>query len=195
MIAYLFGKIVNKGNNFVIIKAGSVGYKVVIHEDLYSRLSVGQRMEIYVHQYVRESVLDLYGFESFEKLDLFELLLSISGIGPKSALSAVYVAPVEELRETIIRGDPSLLTKVSGVGKKTAERAVLDLSEKIGELSLSSSEEKQAQGGGWNNEEVEALTGLGYSRQQAMDALRQVNSDITDSGERIREALSKLGKG
>jgi Holliday junction DNA helicase RuvA len=192
MLSYLSGKILNKGNGFVIVLVDRVGYKVTINEDLYSRLGVGQEADLYVYQYVRENVLDLYGFETFEKLELFELLISISGIGPKSALNAVYVAPVKEFKETIAGGDPSLLTKVSGVGKKTAERAVLDLSGKIGEVSLSSDGGRNGAGG---SDEIEALTGLGYSGQQAMDALRRVDSNITDSGERIREALKILGKG
>lgn len=191
MISYLSGKILNKGEGFVIVLVDRVGYKITVNEGLYSRLGVGQEADLYVYQYVRENALDLYGFETFEKLNLFELLISISGIGPKSALNAVYVAPVDRFKETIARGDPSLLTKVSGVGKKTAERAVLDLSGKIGELPFSSTGDQGAAG---NNEEIEALTGLGYSKQQAMDALRRVDSDITDSGERIREALRVLGK-
>lgn len=195
MISYLSGTILNKDDNFLIVEVNSIGYKVVVNEDLFARLSEGQEAQLYVYQYVRENALDLYGFETFEKLNLFELLLSISGIGPKSALNAVYVAPVGEFKEAIARGDPSLLTKVSGVGKKTAERAVLDLSEKIGEIPFPSSGEQQGQGGGArSSDEIEALTGLGYSRQQAMDALRQVNPETTDSGERIREALRILGK-
>jgi Holliday junction DNA helicase RuvA len=190
MISYLSGKILNKGEGSVIVLVDRVGYKVAVNEDLYSRLSADQEVDLYVYQYVRENALDLYGFETFEKLNLFELLISISGIGPKSALNAVYVAPVNEFKESIARGDPSLLTKVAGVGKKTAERAVLDLSGKIGELPSFSTGEQ----GGAGNDEIEALIGLGYSRQQAMDALRRIGPDITDSGERIRGALKVLGK-
>jgi Holliday junction DNA helicase RuvA len=195
MLSYLSGKILNKGGSFVIVEVNSIGYKVIVNEQFYSGLAVGEEAVFYVHQYVRENALDLYGFETFEKLGLFELLLSISGIGPKSALNAVYVAPVDEFKQTIARGDPSLLTKVSGVGKKTAERAVLDLSGKIGDVLPAEGGQGQGRGSGaWDNDEVEALMGLGYSRQQAMDALRKTGKDITDSGERIREALKILGK-
>jgi Holliday junction DNA helicase RuvA len=195
MLSYLSGKILNKGGSFVIVEVNNIGYKVIVNEQLYSGLAVGEEAVFYVHQYVRENALDLYGFETFEKLGLFELLLSISGIGPKSALNAVYVAPVDEFKQTIARGDPSLLTKVSGVGKKTAERAVLDLSGKIGDVLPAEGGQGQGRGSGaWDNDEVEALMGLGYSRQQAMDALRKTGKDITDSGERIREALKILGK-
>ena len=195
MLSYLKGKIIHKGKSFVVLEVGNVGYRITVHEEFYAELELNNEAEVYTHQYVREDALDLYGFESWKRLELFELLLSISGIGPKSALSAVYIASAEEFRDSIVRGDPSLLTKVSGVGKKTAERAVLDLSEKIGELPSSLSGQPSPQnGGGGSNDEIEALTGLGYSRQQAMDALRQVSSDISDSGERIREALRRLGK-
>jgi Holliday junction DNA helicase RuvA len=195
MLSYLSGKILNKGGSFVIVEVNSIGYKVIVNEQFYSGLAVGEEAVFYVHQYVRENALDLYGFETFEKLGLFELLLSISGIGPKSALNAVYVAPVDEFKQTIARGDPSLLTKVSGVGKKTAERAVLDLSGKIGDVLPAEGGQGQGrESGAWDNDEVEALMGLGYSRQQAMEALRKTGKDITDSGERIREALKILGK-
>ncbi len=195
MISYLSGKILNKGDNFIIVKVNNVGYKVVVHKEVYSDLSIDQEVGLYVCQYVRENALDLYGFESFEKLNLFELLISISGIGPKSALNAVYVASVDEFKDSIIRGDPSLLIKVSGVGKKTAERAVLDLSAKLGESTLmSDSFGGELEKPGQNGDEVEALAGLGYSRRLAWEALRKISKDITDSGERIREALRILGE-
>ena len=197
MISYLSGKILNKGDNFLIIQVNHIGYKVMVHEELYAQLSTGQDTQLYIYQYVRENALDLYGLESFEKLNLFELLLSISGIGPKSALSAVYVSSVGEFQDSISRGDPSLLTKVSGIGKKTAERAVLDLREKIGNLNTASDFGRDScdpSSGKGRNDEVEALIGLGYSKQQATEALRQVSTEIVDSGERIREALKKIGR-
>lgn len=197
MIAYLSGIILNKGANYVIIKAGDVGYKVFINPALYIDLAVGQSAEIYTHQYVREDALDLYGFKTLNELEFFELLISISGIGPKSALGVLAVASVEDVKESIARGDSVLLTKVSGIGRKTAERVVLELREKIykttddGKFRLTGTENI---GLAMSGDEIDALMALGYSLTQAREALKQVDLTVKDSGERIREALKKLGR-
>lgn len=193
MISYLKGKILNKRGNFAIIEINNVGYKVFVNPTQQAELRAGQEIELYTHQYVREDALDLYGFKSSEELEFFELLLSISGIGPKSALGVLAVASLENIRDSISRGDPSLLTKVSGIGRKTAERIVLELREKISQTVYS---RKQASEGGIvaSAEEIDALMALGYSMQQAREALKQVDSKIKDSGERIRQALKKMGR-
>jgi len=192
MISYLTGKILNKDSNFIILRVGDVGYKVFVNAATLADFNVGSEIEIYTHQHVREDALDLYGFRSMEELEMFELLLSISGIGPKSALGVLAVGSVEDIKESISRGDPYLLTKVSGIGRKTAERVVLELREKVGHLSLNN----KATGGTTlaSGEEIDALMALGYSMQQARDALRAVDVNIKDSGERIKAALKSLNK-
>jgi Holliday junction DNA helicase RuvA len=155
-------------------------------------MEAGQEIEVYTHQHVREDALDLYGFRSLEEMEFFELLLSVSGIGPKSALGVLAVASIDDIKESIVRGDSELLTKVSGIGRKTAERVVLELKEKIGRLTSIIGEKGDVISS--NGDEIDALMVLGYSMQQARDALRKVGSEIKDSGERIREALKKIGK-
>ena len=123
---------------------------------------------------------------------MFELLLSISGIGPKSALGVLAISSVEDIKESISRGDSALLTKVSGIGRKTAERVVLELREKIGHIKDSGLED--GQGGLVSGDEIDALMALGYSMPQSRDALRNVDPKTKDSGERIKEALKNLGK-
>jgi len=193
MISFLRGKVLNKGRGFIIIEVNNIGYKIFVSQTVYTELEIGQEIEFYIHQYVRQDSLDLYGFKSLEELELFELLLSITGIGPRSALSVLTIASVENIKESIIRGDSSLLTKVSGIGRKTAERVILELREKISDQELAirnrTSGTRMVRG-----DEIDALMALGYSLQQARDALRQVDESINDSGERIREALKKLGK-
>lgn len=179
----------NKGNNFVIIEVREVGYKVFVNPTMLAELEIGQEIDCYTHQYVREDSLDLYGFKSLDDLELFELLLSISGIGPKSALGTLAIASADEIKESISHGDPALLQKVSGIGKKTAERVVLELREKISYISPT---QISSENGNTSGEEIDALLALGYSMQQARDALKNVSSDIKDSGERIREALKKM---
>ena len=193
MISYLSGVILNKGQNYAIIKVGGIGYKVFVNSAMFADLEIAQDVEIYTHQYVREDSLDLYGFKSMGDLEMFELLISISGIGPKSALGVLAVASVEDVKESISRGDSSLLTKVSGIGRKTAERVVLELREKI---SQTTDDRRQTTGGGGSasGDEIDALMALGYSMQQARDALRAVDPKIKDSGERIKEALKGMGQ-
>jgi Holliday junction DNA helicase RuvA len=192
MISFLSGKILAKGVNFVILRVNDAGYKIFINNVFLADVKIGVELEIYTHQYVREDALDLYGFKSMEELEMFELLLSISGIGPKSALGVLAVGSVEDIKESISRGDPHLLTKVSGIGRKTAERVVLELREKVGHLSLSS---KSVSGTSLaSGDEIDALMALGYSMQQARDALSSVDKSTKDSGERIKAALKKLAK-
>jgi len=135
MVSFLRGKILNKGQGYIIVEVNNIGYQVFVNPIMFADFDVGQAVEIYTHQYVREDALDLYGFKSLEELEMFELLLSISGIGPKSALGVLSVASVADIKESISRGDSSLLTKVSGIGRKTAERVVLELREKISETT------------------------------------------------------------
>lgn len=191
MISYLKGKILNKGQNYIIVEVNSIGYKVFVNAAMLADFNVGADAEIYTHQYVREDALDLYGFRSLAELEFFELLISISGIGPKSALGVLAIASVVDIKDSIARGDSHLLTKVSGIGRKTAERVVLELREKIGKaIDIG----QQSGGGSVSGDEIDALMALGYSMQQARDALRSVDVEIKDSGERIRAALKKLAK-
>jgi len=192
MISFLRGKIKNKNQGYIILDVRDVGYKIFVNETVYAELDIGQETEFYIYQNVREDSLSLFGFNTLDQLEMFELLLSISGIGPKSALGVLGIASTEDIKDSIARGDSSLLTKVSGIGKKTAERVVLDLREKVGHITHNT---QQSTGGGGmiaSGDEIDALMVLGYSMMQARDALRQVDSDIKDSGERIKAALRAI---
>jgi len=189
MISYLKGKIIKKGNNFVILIAHDIGYKIFVNENLAAETKINDELELFTHQYIREDALDLYGFISYEKLAMFEMLLSVSGIGPKSGLGIMAIAGVEEIKTAIAEGDISLLTKVSGIGKKTAERVILDLRDKVGALASTAGTVSTA---GLRGDEIDALVALGYSIQQAREALSKVDKNITDSGKRIREALKNI---
>jgi Holliday junction DNA helicase RuvA len=190
MISYLKGKIQNKGKNYVIVAIGDIGYKVFVNDSQRLELDIGQAVEFYTFHNIREDASDLYGFYQMEALEMFELLLSISGVGPKSAMAALGIARLSDIRDSIGRGDPSLLVKVSGIGKKTAERIVLELRDKIG-INAKGRGSK----GGDNNissDEIDALMALGYSLQQAREALLRVEAGVKDSGERIKAALRTI---
>lgn len=190
MLAYLKGKIKNKGTGYVILTIRDVGYKVFVNETVYSELSIDDEAELYIYQHVREDALILFGFYSLDQLEMFELLISVSGVGPKSALGVLAIGDVGFIKDSIAGGDFDILTKVSGIGKKTAERVVMELRDKIVKLNiLSPSTTVESRN---NADEIDALMALGYSMQQARESLKTVDASIKDSGERIREALKNI---
>jgi len=190
MISFLRGKIINKGDGYIILEVANVGYQVFITPIMFAEIDIGQEIEMYTHQYVREDALDLFGFGSMDELELFRLLISISGIGPRSAIGVLSIAKTEDIKQSIASGDASLLTKVSGIGRKTAERVVLELKEKIGAINSGSGE--KGLGTIANSDEIDALIALGYSASQARQALSEIDPKIKDSGDKIRAAFKKL---
>lgn len=189
MIGHLMGTVSAVRTGFAVISAGGVGYKVSATRELLLTLKQASEATLWTHLAVRENALDLYGFTSEEELRFFELLLTVSGIGPKSALAILDIATVETLRSAISAGNASYLTKVSGIGKKTAEKIVLELSDKVG-----ASVEGSAATLHGDAEALEAMRALGYSQAEARDALRKVPPEIERSNERLREALKILGR-
>jgi Holliday junction DNA helicase RuvA len=188
MIGYLEGTVRTSTLGSVILQTGGVGYKVALTKETVAHFLPGTQIAVFTYLAVREDVLDLYGFETEEELRLFELLLTVSGIGPKSALGILDIASVETLRSAIGSGNAAYLTTVSGIGKKTAEKIVLELRDKVG---LGTEASGAALKG--DSEALEAMRSLGYSSQEARDALRQVPQEITKSNDRLREALKILG--
>jgi len=189
MIGHLKGEVTAVRAGFAIVSAGGVGYKVFGTREVLLTLKQGAETALWTHLAVRETALDLYGFAMEEELRLFELLLLVSGIGPKSALAILDIASVETLRSAISGGNASYLTKVSGIGKKTAEKIVLELKDKVG-----AGIEGGAAALHHDEEALEAMKALGYSQSEARDALRKVPAEIERSNERLREALKIIGK-
>lgn len=187
MIGQLTGQITYQEDRFVILNVGGVGYKVFVSSETLNKLPVtAQTVTIWTKLIVREEVLDLYGFIAKKELNFFELLNSISGVGPKSALSILSLAPPETLQKAISSGKTEYLTQVSGIGRKIAEKIILELRDKIGHLAESSTNLDQ------EAEAVLALEALGYSNREAREALREIPSDITDTSAKIKEALKNL---
>jgi len=185
MIARLEGKIKMRGDRFLIIEVNGVGYKVFA----IPKTIKNPPTAFWTHLHVRENALELYGFEEYQEMEFFEMLIQISGIGPKSAIGILSVASLDTLKKAISGGETSYLTKVSGIGRKTAEKIVLELKEKLGELSEAGKmvfkEDQDVLG---------ALESLGYSRQEARETLKQIPETIQGTGQRIKEALKILGK-
>ena len=189
MIGHLTGEIIAVRQSFLIVSVGGVGYKVAVLKECLARTKTDSNISLWTYLAVREDALDLYGFLHEEELRFFELLLTVSGIGPKSALAVLDIASVETLRSAISAGNAGYLTTVSGIGKKTAEKIVLELKDKVvAEMGDSPAALKGDQ------EALEAMRSLGYSAAEARDALRKVPNDIENGSDRLRAALKLLGK-
>lgn len=186
MIGSVKGKITIRTDKFLIVEAGGVGYKINASADVLSKAKkTGGEIMLWTHTHVREDAFDLYGFMNREELEFFEMLISVSGIGPRSALAILGIASIETLRKAIGTDDISYLTKISGIGKKTAEKIVIELRDKMG---------KELGGASLQGEldALEALKSLGYSQNEAREALKKVSPDTT-ANIKIKEALKILG--
>ena len=188
MIGHLDGQVVGLRRGFVIVSVGGVGYKVHTTRETLVALKPEGRAVFWTHLAVREDVLDLYGFQEEEDLRFFELLLTVSGIGPKSALAILDIAEVGALRSAIAAGNDSYLTKVSGIGRKTAAKIVLELKDKVGVGS-----DEQVRALGRDEDALEAMRALGYSLHESREALRKIPPSVEKSADRLREALKMLG--
>lgn len=189
MISLLQGKIHDIRGNILTLLVGGVGYQVHISAYTAGKLSSATEATLYIHTHVREETLQLFGFLELEELEMFELLISISGIGPKVGLSILAIADPKTIRTAIVNKDPSILTSVSGVGKKTAERVIVELQNKVSEVDIHDLDTALG-----DKEALEALTALGYSAGQARDVLKALPKEETDISTRIRMALQRLGK-
>ncbi|MFY9462522.1 MAG: Holliday junction branch migration protein RuvA, partial [Candidatus Sungiibacteriota bacterium] len=192
MISYLEGKIEFKGEKFVVVNVGGVGYRVFASSETLKKIPEKEGVvKLWIHTHLREDALDLYGFLHMAELDLFETMIQAPGIGPRKALGVLGVAPIDTLRRAIAAGDVSYLTRVSGIGRKTAEKIVVELREKMaGKGVMVEAPELKEEA-----DAVEALMSLGYTQREAREALQQVSGDIKSSEKRIKEALKKLGGG
>ena len=191
MIAYLKGKIIFKNENFIILLSGGIGYKVFM---LSCQDKIDDEVEFFTYLNVKEDALTLYGFSNYNELELFEHLISISGIGPKAGLGILSLADPETVKVAIAKGDSSILTRVSGIGKKTAERVVLELRNKFSSLDGDDVLQEKSKEINDHTDVIEALVSLGYSAQQAKKALANIPSEIKDVSERIKMALKEMGK-
>jgi holliday junction DNA helicase RuvA len=188
MISKIEGLVWDRAEKYITVGIGGLGIKVFTTSETIEISEKGKNISLLTHLVVREDALDLYGFLSKDELSFFEMLISISGIGPKTSLNVLNISSVSALKKAISSGDTSHLIKVSGIGRKIAEKIVIELKDKVGvhgEEEITLRDEIDA---------VEALKALGYSQREAREALRKVEKDIIKTGDRIREALKILGK-
>jgi len=188
MIASLEGNIDLIRPTWVIVNVNGIGYKVSVGPELLSRLHEGTKTRLFTYAQYREDSASLYGFDTVDELDLFELLISVSGIGPKAAMGILAAASIDKIRASIVNQDPTLLSSVSGVGKKTAEKVVVELKNKVG--SKASIFDNNTDG---KAEEVyEALLGLGFKPTEAREALGSMPDDCVGAEKQLKYCLSML---
>ena len=204
MIAHLSGKLFEKEANLIIVDVGGVGYEVIIPlSTFYDLGEIGENISLRIYTYVREDVLQLFGFKTVRERELFLLLISVSGIGPKSAITALSGMSADEIIGAIRQNNLARLNSIPGVGKKTAERLVIELRDKIAKLSAVSAEEMRAEGIPQTSgddvyeDAISALVNLGYQRNAAEKALKQAMQEGTEMSVQklLRKSLQFLAKG
>jgi len=190
MIATLSGTVAEKLAELVVVDVGGVGYGILVSNEDYGTLSVDEPAKVYIYEHIRENTHDLYGFCSLESKKLFELLLDVNGVGPKMALNVLSVGSVGEVRQAIATGDVKFIQQATGVGKRVAERVVVDLKDKVGlaGVDLGAIGLLQTDGILRQDDAIEALITLGYAPQDAAKALYEVDKELPVE-ERIKLAL------
>lgn len=191
MISHITGQIIHKDLGFVVIETSGIGYKVAVtNETLDEITKIGTKpVSLWTYHAIREDISDLYGFTLREGLEFFELLISISGIGPKTALGVLNASSIENLRTAISSGETSYLTRISGIGRKLAEKIVFELKEKIGDGNGAQTPAMKG-----DADVLEALISLGYNEREAREALKKLSKETIGTSNRIKSVLKLLGK-
>lgn len=187
MIASLDGTVLAKFDDGVILGVGGVGYRLRLPAPMLAEVREGHPLFCYTHLAVRETEWSLYGFSSSDELSLFEMLLTVQGVGPKAALAALSAMEAHTLAGAIAGDQPAMLTRIPGIGNKTAQRIVLDLRTKVDPFAVGIT----AAAAGGDADAISALTALGYSIAEAQGALREVDTALPLE-DRIFQALQRL---
>jgi len=187
MIAHVSGIVAEKFAHSLIIDVHDVGYEVQVSLNDFDAAVLGEKLKLHTYHHVREQSEDLYGFSSLAAKKLFELLITVQGVGPKAALAILSIGDSETVRNAIAHGDSGMLAKATGVGRKTADRVVVDLSDKVG-LAVSIAHSSGVSATPAGDEALEALMALGFSLNDAMGALESVAKDLP-TAERVTQAL------
>lgn len=191
MIGSLKGKVDFKSGITIIVDVHGVGYKVQVSSEVLGKALVGQEIKIYTYTHVREDVLELFGFSSAEDLKLFEQIIGISGIGPRTALNIFSIGTRDGITEAIIKGDVEFFTQVSRLGKKNAQKLIIELKGKLGSLE---DLDLSAEADGKSKEVMSVLKSFGFSVQEAKEAIKNIDKKVESVEEKVRLALKYLGK-
>lgn len=189
MIAHVSGIVAEKFNSSIIVDVQGVGYEVAVALGDYEKAVLNESVKFYTHHHIREQSQELFGFTSLAAKKLFEMLITVQGVGPKAALAILSLGESEVVRNSIANGDVAFITKASGVGKRIAERVIVDLTDKVG-LAIRTNVDNVgiSQDIAHVDEALEALMALGYSLNDATRALEGVSADLS-TAERVTQAL------
>lgn len=188
MIAHVFGKVAEKFAGAVIVDVAGVGYEVQVALGDFEAIHLEETVKLYTFHHVSENAENLYGFSSLAAKKLFELLITVQGVGPKAALAILSLGTAEQVRNAVANGDAAYITGASGVGKKSADRIIVDLKDKVG---LPTKYDMQVQTElNTSDEALEALMALGYTLADASKALEGIDVSLP-TAQRVREALKK----
>ncbi|MDO5474899.1 MAG: Holliday junction branch migration protein RuvA [Candidatus Saccharibacteria bacterium] len=191
MISHLKGIVTEKFNNSIIVDVSGVGYEVTVTASDFENCLLEEERKFYTYHSVRENAEELYGFSSLMAKKMFELLISVQGIGPKAGIAILSLSEPEEVRNAIANGDTAFISKASGVGKKSAERVIVDLRDKVGIPSkYGATEVKFSVSNNEPDEALDALMALGFSLKEATAALEKIDRNLAIE-ERIKLALKK----
>ncbi|MCD1276024.1 MAG: Holliday junction branch migration protein RuvA [Candidatus Nanogingivalaceae bacterium] len=189
MIAHIFGKVAEKFNGTIVVDVHGVGYEVSVAAGDFEAVSLGQDAKFYTYHHVREQAEELFGFSSLAAKKLFEMLITVQGVGPKAALAVLSLGDAEQVRNAIANSDAGFVQKAVGVGKKTAERVVVDLSDKVGlPTHYGRANEPVQTELNTSDEALEALMALGYTLADATKALENVDVNLP-TAQRVTMAL------
>ncbi len=188
MILTLTGTVAEKLSELVVVDVRGVGYGVLVPLEDYGKLSSGDPIKLYIYEHIRENAHDLYGFTHTDTKKLFEQLLDVNGVGPKMALNVLGIGSVEDVRKAIAAGDTKFIQSAPGVGKRVAERVVVELKDKVGLVASASDALFVATSTAEKDEAVQALVSLGYSVPDAVSALSGIDKKLP-SEERVKQAL------
>ena len=189
MIAHLNGAVAEKFANSVIVDVNGVGYEVTVSAPDFDKLTLGDKIKLYTYHNVRETAEELYGFSSLAAKKLFELLISVQGVGPKAAIAILSLSSSGEVRNAIASADASFIAKASGVGKKSAERVIVDLKDKVG-IPTHYGNVPTTNTIQLNDEALDALIALGFPLKEATAALEKIDPKLPVA-ERVKLALKK----
>lgn len=190
MIAHVLGNVSEKMITSVIVDVGGVGYEIKVSLNDYERATLDQPIKYYTYHHVREQSQELFGFSSLAGKKLFELLITVQGVGPKAALAILSLGDTETVRNAIANADSKYITQASGIGKKTAERVVVDLSDKVGLPAVVGTTEAMQAELNINDEALDALVALGYTLNDASLALNDIDNTLP-TAQRVTLALKK----
>ena len=188
MIAHISGKIAEKFNGSIIVDVSGVGYEVIVPQYEYDKAILDNSIKLYTYHHIREQSQELFGFSSLAAKKIFELLITVQGIGPKAGIAIMSLGDYEQVRNAIANEDSKYIQKANGVGKKSAERVIVDLKDKVGLATSYNAEEEKVDNNVAGDEALEALVALGFNLKDAILSLKDIPEDLSVS-ERVKIAL------